>query len=299
MAKNPYQTLAKNPSQQQSSSMSGLQKGMIVDVRDSHLQGKARVWVYALHGDLVNVNVETLPWCEFAQSQRGSFSPAEIGDRALISFEASDKYAPVILAYWRGTPMARDNTLWSGPTGSEIRPEGWHHHNLYPESNILAMSGAGNGVWMEDKLVGKNLASVIHIETTGGDVMKASSFHLDCEGFAAFQKYEGGIGKVLDKSDLNKPVRDGVTKPDKAAGELELSNHNIKKLLITDKEFFSLDQTQQMNKDEEIGASQESLCGKVSRTRQGTASVSMVDEVVLLTGKAVAAMSFYTTPRIW
>ncbi len=298
MGKDVYDHILSNPNQLQTSAMSGILKGIVIDVRDPAMTGRVRVYIFANQGHLVNIDAQAVPWCERGHGMRG-FVSSELGDRVLVSFEASDKSAPIVVGNWYACPMGGDKTLWSSKTGSEVPPEAWRYHDLYPEVNVVIMSGAGNGIWTEDKLIGQNLASVIQLNDTGDKIVKASSFHLGCQGYAPFQKYDGGIGKMLNQSGSTKRVRDGVTAADKVAGEIELSHHNITRLMTTDKDTYSLDQMLQNDDQGSPNVCQESMNGQMHRTRQETNSMSMVDGLLALNAEAISALSFYQPPRIW
>lgn len=289
----------KNPSIQQSRAMYGIYKGVVVDVKDPFMLGRVKVYSYPLHGDAENLSVENLPWCEFIQPTKGHHPP-ELGDRVALGFESGDKYAPIVVGYWRATPMGRGKLPWSSKVGSDVPVEAWISRGLYPEATVIARSGAGNCFWFEDKKLGENIFSSINMEDTGGKLFRARSFHVGQKPYAPVDEMEGKKGGLKDYSeDAPKPIRDGLSPAPLAAGVVELATHNTVRSLRTSAEDYSADEMIQASPEGGVGITQESVSGMVHRTRQGIASLNLSDDVMTLMGKHIMAMPFHTTPRIW
>jgi hypothetical protein len=289
----------KKPSSVQSGIGQGIHKGIVVDVKDPYRLGRVRVWVYALHGDKRKLEVDSLPWCTMVQPFRGAFAAAELNDRVVVSFEAGNKYVPIVLGFWQACPMGRGNAPYSKKIGTDVRPEGWHNRGLYPEAIVISMSGAGNGIWTEDKMIGDTLASVIQMEDTGGKIIRARSFHLGCKPFSSMEEYSEREGGLLEGGDENKPLRNGVTKATPVAGEIELSNQNIRRIMLTSAGKFSSDTMTQADPDGKIGIEQTAISGRIHTTRQGFGSVTLAGDTVSLKGRAVVAHNFMTPPDLW
>ena len=150
----------------------GIMVGQVVDVRDPWRKGRVKVQVYGVHGDYPEFDIGNLDYIPCAQPFRGAFTAPQLGDRVLISFQAGDKNSMMVVGYVLETPMGDGKLFWNSRVGTEVRPEGWHHRDLYPESLVLASSGLGNTIWIQDIVMGASkggtgdLSSQIRMEDT-------------------------------------------------------------------------------------------------------------------------------------
>jgi hypothetical protein len=292
--------LSKNPGMMQSASMSGIFKGIVVNVKDPGMLGRVQVYCYSLHRDMRTLSIKDLPWAEVIQPLRGAFSPPEINDRVVVSFEAGDKYAPIVLGYWNAIPMGRGTLPYSAKVGTDVRPEAWPNRGGYPEANLICCSGAGNAIWFEDKILDDNLASVLQLEDTGGKIIRAKSYHIGYSGFASIEEYDGNKGGMLNaNADVHEPARDGITPAEPVVGSIELRQQNVQRIMHVSDETFSADQLTQYDSREEVGITQQAVSGEIHRTRQGMASVSMVGDALSLLGRTVMCGPLLSPPRKW
>jgi hypothetical protein len=275
-------------------SIQGLHRGRVVDVRDPYQRGRARVYCYGFHGDLDGLNIDALPWAEVALPQRGANCPPELDDRVVVGFENADPDHPIILGYWKAIPAGRGKFPSSAATGTEIRPEGWHSRDNYPEGQIVASSGAGNTIWFEDKYVGSTFASVMQQENTSGRVFKMRSFHLNAKPYATQDTFPSGTGALLQMSKVgpNTPLRDGTTpQTDPVSGAVEWGDQSTYHKMMSDAQDFSLDIMDQGDIDIV------SHSGNMQRIRQGSDSI-LLNGGVSITGPSIA-LQMTQCPKRW
>jgi hypothetical protein len=277
----------------------GVYKGIVVDVRDPAQLGKIRVFIYSLMGDVAGINVDTIPWCEVANVGR-QYGPPEIWDRAIVTFEAGNKKAPLVIGYWRANPAGRGKLPYSSQFGSEIRPEAWHSRGLYPEARIISADGPGNVLWTEAKLLsGKSLASLIQFEDTGGKEIKIRSFHKSATPYVQNDSAPSGVGALLNFTDKLTPTRDGLgTVTDPVSGSIEFYQQNVNRVMQSSTTDFTVDQMSQMG-DNGIGVEQSSAGGVMHRTRQGSASLNLFNNSLALVSATSFLPAIYQTPRRW
>lgn len=176
----------RSPQTTQQDIIGGLHKGIVFKVQDPHQLGRAGVHVYGNNADFPDLNIDALEWCDYVQHGRGSFAPPELWDGVWVQFDAEDRESPVIVGYWYRVGTGRGTLPHTRVKGTNIRPENWHHHDLYPETQMLSCSGNGNALWTEDKYVSNNfLSSSINLEDTGGKYLEIKSFHPEVAGYAS------------------------------------------------------------------------------------------------------------------
>jgi Type VI secretion system/phage-baseplate injector OB domain len=293
---NQYQ---KVPQIIQADTVSGIFKGTIVDNTDPLGLGRVRVWIYALHGDAIGIDVETLPWCEVLHSGRGEFAPPELFDRVMVAFEVGDKYHAVVIGYWRANPAGRGKLPHEARKGSEVRPEAWINRGLYPEAHMLGCDGPGNAIWTEAKLINTtNLSSAIELVDTGGKEILIKSLHVNAQSYPPVDQIPSGVGELVTGTyNLCKPTRDGFDPTDESnqsAGSIELNQNNVSRTMQASADgSFSVDQMLQ-----DGGIDQTSFNGLMHKTTQGTGSLNMFDDNVSLTsGSGVFLSNTFATPR--
>lgn len=295
--KNLQGRVLKSPQNLQQDVLAGIHKGIVVDVRDPTSSGKVRVHLYGLQGDYANLDVYSIPWAEMAKSIRGSFGPPQLWDRVLVSFEVGDSKAPLVVGYWTANPAGKGSLPYSKRVGSEIRPEGWHNRDLYPEAIILGASGLGNAIWMLDKVIsGTDVASVIQMEDTGGKEIKIRSYHPGKQPFLTKDQVPEGKGALLGGfGEPGKPLRDGFsTVTDPVAGSIELNQQNTSRIMQSSTTNFATDIMIQTG-----GISQISAGGKFHNLQQGLASVTLFNDSFSLMGKKGAVFTEQVLPRRW
>ena len=294
--------LGRSPQSKQTDAINGENKGIVVDVRDPWQLGRVRVWCYGVMGDLAGLNVAALPWAECCPSMRGT-APPEIFDRVIVTFESGDRDHPMIKGYWYGNPPGGGRLPHTGKTGTDIRPEGWHNHSLYPESRVISMSGAGNGIWTEDKLVGgKNLASVVQIEDTAGKVIKTRSFHLGVSGYATQPQLPQGSGALANTTiQPNTPLRDGLTPvSDAVSGSIEMGSQQVYRSMINDSDKFSIDQLSQAGDTSDDSISVQSMYGVTHQISQGGATVTLCDQNISINAQDnITIFNQANLPKRW
>jgi hypothetical protein len=221
----------------------------------------------------------------------------------MVSFEAGNRDKPIIKGYWYANPIGSGKLPHSGANGTELRPEYWHSHDLYPESRIISASGAGNVIWTEDKLVGgTNLASVIQIEDTAGKVIKTRSYHLGVSGYATNPNLPEGTGSLLGLTVApNTPIRDGLTTvADAVSGSIEMGSQQVYRSMVNDAEKFSMDQLSQAGDTADDSISVQSTYGVTHQISQGAASVTLCDNNVSLNCQdSIAVFNQASLPKRW
>jgi hypothetical protein len=295
-----FARLARSPQLAQADTSGGSHKGIVVDVRDPFQRGFARVWCYTVHGDLPGLDISAIPWAEFKQPLRGSFSPPELWDRVLIDFEGGNRDSPVITGYWYGIPTGRGNLPMTRTKGSEIRPENWNQHDLYPENLMLACSGEGNAIWFEDKLMGGNyVSSNIQIVDTGAKFFQIRSIHSDVSDFAS----DSGVPDQLYGANVpeRKALRDGMTPiVDPVRGSIDFGHQNLSRSLITDENSFTIDQMTQLDDQGNVAIDSVAAGGFASRTRQGQGFIAQASNSIFLNSPVgVFAPNMLSLPRRW
>lgn len=286
----------KKPQYTQPDTMTGAYKGIVVDVCDPFGLGRVRAHVYSLHGDYAGIDVAALPWCEIKHSGRGEFAPPEMFDRVWVTFEAGDKKHPVIDGYWRANPAGRGKLPYSKRVGSEVRPEAWHDHGLYPEARILGCDGPGNALWTEAKFLDDtSLISSVNIMDTGGKQIRVKSIHKQADDYAPIQQVPDATSLADMDLDLCKPTRDGLSSNDNVAGSIELNQTNVSRILQSSDDDFSVDCLVQKG-----GADSYTVDGTMHRTRQGNAALSMFKDCLALNSSSGVFLSnHFATPRRW
>ena len=271
-----------DPQYAQSSTMSGMLEGEVVSVRDPHQRGSAKVMIYGLDGDYKELDVKNLDWATPIQTIRGAYAPPQLWDRLRISFEAGDKSKPKILGYTTAAPMGDGKLPFNKRIGSEIRPECWHHHNLYPESIMFGSSGCGSAVWMNDLWLDKQyIASSITIMDTAGKFIRTRSYHLEDDYYCKEEKVPEGKGSLYQGDfEETKPVRSGFEYLDAAeeyiSGAVEFGHKNLKHHMIATKTEFTLDHLIQKTEDDGVTHEEQTAGGMLWRKRQGSASMAMM-----------------------
>lgn len=238
---------SKQPQRLQQDLKTGVFKGHAVDVRDPLGQGGARVHCFALHGDYNQLDINAIPWARPHKALRGSHTPPEWGDKLLIQFEDGNQYKPQIVGYWDSIPNGAGTLSFNIVKGTDIRPEGWHNHDLYPESLVLAASGEGCVIWFENKQINEqDLYSAIRAEDTGGKFLRIWSFHPDTLDYAAIEKLSPDDtlhGATMDPPTITRngthPVMESV------GGAIELGHQKLKRIMSVDDNGFSVDQMRQ------------------------------------------------------
>jgi hypothetical protein len=294
--------LSRSPQSRQTDAINGDHKGIVVDVRDPWQLKRVRVWCYGIMGDLAGLNVASLPWAEYIPSMRGS-SPPELFDRVMITFENGDRDHPLIKGFWQGNPPGGGKLPHTGITGTDLRPESWHNHSLYPESRVVSASGAGNVIHTEDKFVGgSNFASVISMEDTGGKLIKTRSYHLGAKAFSTVTQAPTGTGKMAGITIApNTPLRDGLTTvSDAVSGSIEMGSQQVYRSMYNDGQKFSVDQLSQAGDTSDDSISVQSTYGVTHQISQGAANLTLCDNNVALNAQdAVSIPLLLTPPKRW
>jgi hypothetical protein len=235
----------RSPQLLQQDTLTGLYKGVVLDNRDPFQLGRVRVHCYGIHADFPDLQIEAIPWASIVVPHRGSFSPPALWDRVWVTFDSGDRNSPVVVGFWYGVPMGKGTLGYNCTTGSEIRPECWHQHDLTPEVLMVACSGEGNAMWLESKLLnGTHLSSAITIEDTAGKYIQTKSFHLNTVDYAS----DSAVPEELQGATVSArvPVRDGVTPvTNPVAGSVSMGHQNLSRSLITDSNSFTIDQNLQ------------------------------------------------------
>lgn len=307
MAENNLQAaFQKSPQYMQQDTGQGSLKGIVVDVRDPHLEGCARVLVYNEHGDYKNLDIYTIDWASPIQGYVGSFNPPKIGDRVYVTYEAGDKASLVYYGSWKAVPMGDGTLPWNKWKGSDIPIECFHHRDLYPESSMIKRSGNGNAIWMNDLFLDKkHLAASINVMDTGGKFFKIKSFHSDLEQeYAPKDEFEEGIGQLY-KGDIGefKPVRKGyelTSELDATTGSIEFGIQKLSKRIVSGKEDYSADISEQQDTDKKTVYDSVAIAGKLCRTRLDNVVSGMMSGAMMLhAGASVFAPNFLTCPQRW
>jgi len=276
-----------NPQYMQQDQISGVLRGIVVDVRDPYQMGMAKVAVYSVQGDYPELNIRNMDFATMMQGIRGSFSPPQLNDKVLITYESGDKHSPMILGYWNAVPMGDGKLPGNKRVGSDVRPECWNNHDLYPETIMLGSSGDGNAVWMNDLFLSeKYLASSINLMDTGGKYFKIKSFHQDVEEvWSPVVKFPNEKGSLYNKDyGENKSKRDGtetLEDLEPTAGGIELGVHRSSRAIYTAKEEFSCDIMEQESTDEK-SREEVSLSGQVYHNRLEGASIDMAGDALFM-----------------
>lgn len=295
---------SKSPQAVNQDSRAGSYKGIVVDVRDPAQLGRVRVWAYPIHGDLNGLDINTIPWAEPKHGFSGSFDPPEIFDRVWLDFEGGDRYTPTYFGSWYGIPAGRGTLPHDRTVGTEVRPENWNHHDLYPETNMVAMSAEGNGLWLNSlELDGDNLVSSINIMDTGSKTIKTKSIHIGESDFAPVNNITGSLYQANIEEGV--ATRDGFegTKTDSVPGAIEITTQNLKVILETSTNTFSVYKQSQIDSSGDIQAETTWVEGSISRMRLGKSSICAADDALFLASPVATAgiflSSFMAPPKRW
>jgi hypothetical protein len=279
-------------------------KGIVVDVRDPFQLGRVRVWAYSMHGDLKDLKIETIPWAEPKHGFTGSFDPPDLFDRVWMDFEGGDRYAPTYFGCWYAIPCGRGTLPYDRKIGSEVRPEAWNHHDLYPETNIVAMANEGNGLWFNAmELDGDNLISSITMMDTGSKFFRSKSIHIGESDYAPDYKITGS----LYQQDIEEGVatRDGLegTETDPVPGSIELGSQHLKQQLVTSDDEFTVMRLVQDDDSKDLNLEMTWIEGNIHRLRQRKGCISGTDDALFLTSPittaGVFASNMLVPPKRW
>lgn len=308
---------SRSPQYRQQDQMPGIVKAQVVDVRDPSMMGRVRALAYGIHGDYQDLDIEAIQWADCAIGGRGAFMPPQLGDRVLLSFDAGDKYAPLVTGYWTATPMGDGKLPWNKWKGSEIRPEVWHHHDLYPEGLMLASSGLGNAIWILDIVMNRsndereaNIASSINIMDTGGKYIRSKSFFMGKPDYSPVEEFidseqDNQTKGSLYKKDFGEYQRlrtgfEATHEIDPVPGAIELGHQHLKRDMLSDESTFTLDRLTQKLDETEVSHEVQSIGGTIWNTRVKQAQLSILESTIMLNAPQVVMISdLLTVPRRW
>lgn len=157
----------------QTDNLAGVYKGIVEDCNDPMNTGRVRVRVYSVHGDYRDSPTESIPWSDCIHGTRGSYNSPELFDRVWVSFENGDKNYPVWLGFWYATPAGLGTLPHDQNTGLDIPKDYWMADSeFYPQTQGVARSGEGNGIWFEDSTHQEEYTGVVNIQNSGGVYLK-------------------------------------------------------------------------------------------------------------------------------
>ena len=303
--KNIRSLTEQQPQYMQQETAPGVLKGIVVDVRDPWQLGRVRVACYGTNGDYPDLDVSTLLWAEPAHKGRG-FAPLELFDRVMLTFDTGNKYAPMFLGTWRAMPMGDGTLPQNKRIGNENRMECWHHHDLYPETQMPCSSANGNSIWINDIYMDeKNFASSINLQDVSGKFFKIKTFKLDAKVWSPVIRVPKGEGALYkyDPGD-NEAMRYGyehVDQMDSEAGVIEFGHQRLKQHMFTAKEDFTLDQkTQKAEDDGDVTAEERWQAGKLRMSRVDQASMVTMGGAMMLTAPSFIFLNnFLAPPTRW
>lgn len=296
----------KQPNYLQQDIGQGALKGIVVDVRDPHMERNARVLVYAEHGDYKNLDIYTIDWAKPLQGAPGTDHPPKIGDRVWVTQEVGEKTSFVYFGSWSATPMGDGTLPWNKRKGNDLPFESRHHRDLYPEASTIKRSGNGNCVWIADLFLNKQyLASSINLMDTGGKYFKIKSFHEDLEQeYSPVDEFDEGKGQLY-KGDIGefKPVREGHEFPqdiDPTSGSIEFGIQSLSVKLISGKEDYSAAVVEQKQEKTKTTYDSVILTGKLVRQRLDAVVAGMMDgHMGLFAPDFVRIPKLLTCPKRW
>lgn len=176
---NPYVRTQLNKggqSRPQTDVLHGVFKGVVEDSSDSTHTGRIKVRVYSVHGDYRNSPTDSLPWAECAHPLKGSFNAPERFDRVWVMFENGDKNFPVWFGYWYATPAGRGKLPHNSEFGVDTPMENWSFDGeWYPQTQGVARSSEGNGIWFEDVTVGAEYHGAVVVQNSGSMFLRMRS----------------------------------------------------------------------------------------------------------------------------
>lgn len=286
----------------QGDTMLGLHKAVVVDNRDPFGLARVRLWPYGLMGDCNKIPIEAIPWSEPLVPLTGSFTPPNEWSRVLIGFEGGEKYNPVYLGFWYAIPDGTGDLPFDSPTGTEVRPENWHFHDLSPETIMVACSGEGNAMWLEQKFVGQNhLASAINLMDTGGKSVSVKSIHLDTGNYeSSFVSISSDktLTELAENSDPGAITRTGTDTPEQTTGFIELEQQNLKRSMAADSDSFTIDVLEQNDGDGSLSIESYKINGEISVDRTvGSLMAATGDSVYLSAPSNVFINNLIVPPR--
>lgn len=306
MKKSGLEQTTRKSQYNQTERIPGSQVGQVVDVRDPWRMGRIRIHVHGMNGDYPLTDISDLDWAAPSWAGRGSFSPPQLGDRALVTFEAGDKYAPMYTGQVYETPMGHGTLPWNKRNGTEVPSCGWHNRDLYPESNVLACSGNGNSVYLDDILLGSNndgkgdLISSANIADSSSKYIRVQSQHLSQQTWSPVDLFPDGKG-ALYQADFgeNKEVRSGFELlPAQVAGNIEMAVCHLWHELGCSSTNDSFDITVQGPDQSSITHERQAISGKLYELRQEEAVLTMMKDTVYLSGTVIAS-NFLSPPSSW
>lgn len=154
----------------------GIFRAQVVDVIDPQKRGRAKVRVFAVHGN--DITTSLLPWAErvFPDGggpNYGDYSPLVEGDTVFVMFEGGNRSLPIIVGTWYGNPNGQSETP------SEVQsPNGHHRRRIFKTRHGSRVEMGDEPSDFEIKIVmpGGSVIQVresdggrgIHVKTGGG-----------------------------------------------------------------------------------------------------------------------------------
>lgn len=152
----------------------GVYRGRIENIDDPDRLGRAKVRVWAIHGDDSRVPDSALPWAEISEIggggyDYGSYNPPPVGSSVWVSFEGGHRDYPVVFGTFRGVPERdEDNpnifltkngkpdveSAWAPPDGQLETPkdvfEEVHVGDPHPTKRVWQKSYKGHTFLIEE-----------------------------------------------------------------------------------------------------------------------------------------------------
>lgn len=294
---NKADRISRNPNVAQTTTSKDLHQGIVVDNRDPHFRGAIRVQIYGLNGDFEGIDVDSLNWATPLIPANGAFWVPKLFQRVCVFFPAGDRDHPMYLGGWYGAPAGRGQLPYDSTVGPEIRFEGQHNHNLVPESIVVAMSGEGNGIWIESKYMDDaHLASALQMVDTASKLVRIRSFHLNEDCYSDLEDITGDLdGESIDKNHITR-LGPELAPTDPVAGAIDLWQPALKVSLTStaDAEFAEASIS---NVGTGTIPSDFTQNPDVIRLRSGTSALFVGDGI--FSAGDLFSPSLYTLPRKW